>query len=141
MELQSVLTTNTVLSNGTAPLLSHSLQCWYWSIHIHYNINGGANQTITTTSGPNPRSVTCSVPTATAGTFVYTITNLADIYCTNTVNEFSNCNCKCNYTGVDFSGLPSTISSNAACCNTYTNSCRWQHSLVLVLAEAHLIQR
>src|SRR5208283_1440426 len=43
-----------------------------------YNINGGGDQTVTTFTG---NSVTVSVPTGTAGSFVYSLISLADINC------------------------------------------------------------
>jgi gliding motility-associated-like protein len=50
-------------ANGTAPYT------------FTYNINGGPNQTVTTTSG---NSVTVSVPTNVAGTFVYTLVSVQE---------------------------------------------------------------
>ncbi|MBS1742856.1 MAG: Ig-like domain-containing protein [Bacteroidetes bacterium] len=50
-------------SNGTAPYT------------FTYNVNGGADQTISTVSG---NSVTLAVPTATTGTFTYTLTAVTD---------------------------------------------------------------
>ena len=50
-------------ANGTAPYT------------FVYTINGGPNQTITTSSG---NSVTLSVPTGTAGTFVYSLVNVTE---------------------------------------------------------------
>ncbi|POY34629.1 hypothetical protein C3K47_19320, partial [Solitalea longa] len=50
-------------SNGTAPYT------------FTYNINGGSNQTITTTSG---NSVTIAVPTGTVGTFNYNLVSVKD---------------------------------------------------------------
>lgn len=46
-----------------------------------YTINGGAPQTAVTGAGANPQSVTVNVPTGTAGTYTYDVTNVADIYC------------------------------------------------------------
>src|ERR1035437_7342214 len=44
-----------------------------------YNLNGGGNQAITTTSG---NSVTVSVPTGTAGTYTYSLISVQDAYST-----------------------------------------------------------
>jgi len=54
-------------ANGTAPYT------------FTYNINGGANRTIST-SGTNS-SVTLSAPTNATGTFVYNLTNITDVNC------------------------------------------------------------
>ncbi|WP_415711198.1 hypothetical protein, partial [Flavobacterium branchiophilum] len=40
-----------------------------------YNINGGANQTVSTTTG---NSVTVAAPTTSAGTFAYNLVSVAD---------------------------------------------------------------
>lgn len=104
---------NTVCQNGTAPVITFSANVGTGPYTFTYNINGGANQTITTASGANPLSVNLPVPTATAGTYVYTITNLSDIYCTNTATGSVTVTVNAT-TPVDFSGLPSTICTNAA---------------------------
>jgi hypothetical protein len=53
-------------ANGTAPYT------------FTYKINGGANQTVTTTSG---NTVTVDAPTGTPGTFTYTLVNVAGANC------------------------------------------------------------
>jgi PKD repeat protein len=49
-----------------------------------YNINGGSNQSVTTTGMSS--SVTVSVPTTIAGTFTYTLTAVEDANCSNTAS-------------------------------------------------------
>lgn len=79
-----------------------------------YNINGGAPQTISTTGAAT--SVTVTAPTATAGTFVYNLTNVK-----NTPAAF----CTTNITGqaatVTVNPLPTaTISGTTAVCQNAT---------------------
>lgn len=67
--------TTEVCRNGTPPLITFTGAGTTAPYTFTYNINGGAPQTITTTSG---NSVTVSVPTGTAGTFVYNLVSVSD---------------------------------------------------------------
>ncbi len=77
-ELPTAIVTGTMeacLNAPTAPLITFTGVVGPPPYRFTYNINGGANQTINTTSG---NSVTIAVPTNTAGTFTYNLLNVAD---------------------------------------------------------------
>ena len=64
-----------VCRNATAPLITFTGANATAPYTFTYTINGGPNQTVTTTTG---NSVTVSAPTGTAGTFVYTLVSVQD---------------------------------------------------------------
>lgn len=64
-----------VCRNAPAPLITFTGAGTTPPYTFTYNINGGASQTVTTTSG---NSVTVSVPTGTPGTYVYNLLNVSD---------------------------------------------------------------
>lgn len=80
----TVAGTTSVCNNSTAPLITFTGAVGNAPYTFTYNINGGANQTATTTSG---NSVTVEAPTNAVGSFVY------------------------NLVGVQESGTPSCISA------------------------------
>jgi gliding motility-associated-like protein len=65
----------TVCKNATAPNITFTGATGTAPYTFSYTINGGTNQTVTTTSG---NSVTVSVPTVTAGTFIYALVSIQD---------------------------------------------------------------
>ncbi len=71
------ITTNasSVCLNGTKPIITFNGIGGTAPYTFTYTINGGSNQTIVTSSGS---SVTVSQPTATAGTFIYTLASVTD---------------------------------------------------------------
>lgn len=75
--------TATVCQNGTTPSLTFSASGGVAPYAFSYRINGGALQTINTVSG---NSVALSVPTSTAGSFVYTLVSVQD----NSANSCTN---------------------------------------------------
>jgi hypothetical protein len=101
--------------NSTAPQLTFTASVGTAPYTFSYKINGGATQTVTTSAGPNPRSVTVNVPTSTAGDFTYTLTGVADIYCTNTIADSQKVTVNAlptvSYTG--FSGSSYCLSESA----------------------------
>lgn len=64
-----------VCQNGASPTITFTGAVGTAPYTFTYNINGGAPQTVTTTSG---NSVTVSVPTNIAGTFVYNLESVKD---------------------------------------------------------------
>ena len=64
-----------VCRNGTPPVITFTGAGTTAPYTFTYNINGGAPQTITTTSG---NSVTVTAPTGVAGTFVYNLVSVSD---------------------------------------------------------------
>lgn len=66
----------TVCQNATSPVITFTGSGGTAPYTFTYKINGGANQTITTT-GTNS-SITVSVPTGTAGTFTYSLVSVED---------------------------------------------------------------
>ena len=64
-----------VCLNGAPPDVTFTGALGIAPYTFTYNINGGPNQFVTTTSG---NSVTVAAPTGTAGTFVYNLINVAD---------------------------------------------------------------
>jgi len=67
--------TNSVCQNSTAPLITFTGASSTAPYTFTYNINGGANLVITTTSG---NSVTLPAPTSAAGTFTYNLLSVQD---------------------------------------------------------------
>ena len=64
-----------VCLNAPSPLVTFTGSTGQAPYTFRYNINGGAVQTVTTTSG---NSVTVQAPTGTAGTFVYNLLSVTD---------------------------------------------------------------
>ncbi|MFN5293120.1 MAG: gliding motility-associated C-terminal domain-containing protein, partial [Flavobacteriia bacterium] len=75
--------TATVCENGAQPNITFTGSNSTAPYTFTYSINGGANQTITTS--PTSSSVTLPVPTATTGTFTYTLSNVAVGACSSAV--------------------------------------------------------
>ncbi|MDB5229216.1 MAG: C-terminal target protein, partial [Chitinophagaceae bacterium] len=73
----------TVCQNASSPLLTFTGIGGSAPYTFVYQVNGGANQTVTTTSGS---SATLSVPTANAGTFTYSVVSVQNSTCSNTVS-------------------------------------------------------
>ncbi|MCP9753414.1 PKD domain-containing protein [Ferruginibacter sp. HRS2-29] len=76
--------TTAACQNGAAPNITFTGTGGVTPYTFTYNINGGANQLITSTGN----SVTVPVPTAATGTFTYTLTSVRDAspnICTNAV--------------------------------------------------------
>jgi gliding motility-associated-like protein len=71
----SVSGNTTVCLNATPPNITFTGATGTAPYTFTYNINGGASQTITTTSG---NSVTIAVPTTAAGTFAYNLLSVQD---------------------------------------------------------------
>lgn len=71
----SISGTTEVCRDGTPPLITFTGGTGTAPFTFTYNINGGPNQTISTTSG---NSVTLPVPTSTAGTFTYNLVSVQD---------------------------------------------------------------
>ena len=67
--------TTAVCKNATAPNITFTGADGTAPYTFTYNINGGSNQTVSTTSG---NSVTVSVPTSTAGAFAYNLVSVQD---------------------------------------------------------------
>ena len=67
--------TTSVCINAAPPLITFTGSLGTAPYTFTYNVNGGVDQTITTVSGD---AVTLQVPTGTAGTFLYTLTNVTD---------------------------------------------------------------
>ena len=68
--------------NSTAPVITFTASAGTAPFTFTYNINGGANQTLTATTN----TATVSAPTSTVGTFVYTVTAITDAYSTQVQN-------------------------------------------------------
>ncbi|MGB3006471.1 MAG: PKD domain-containing protein [Chitinophagaceae bacterium] len=64
-----------VCQNGSSPNITFTGAVGTAPYTFTYNINGGANQSVTTVSG---NSVTVSVPTGTPGTFTYNLVSIQD---------------------------------------------------------------
>ncbi|MBI2282844.1 MAG: hypothetical protein HYU71_03950 [Bacteroidetes bacterium] len=74
-----------VCQNAVSPMIHFSGTGGTLPYTFTYRINGGANQTITTTTG---NSINLAVPTQTAGSFTYTLISIQDgstTTCSNTV--------------------------------------------------------
>lgn len=70
--------TTAVPANAPAPVVTFSGSNGIAPYTFTYNINGGTNRTITTTSG---NSVTVAAPTNAVGSFAYNLVNVADANC------------------------------------------------------------
>ncbi|RTY93907.1 YDG domain-containing protein [Flavobacterium sp. GT3R68] len=70
--------TATVCYNASAPNITFTGASGTAPYTFTYNINGGSNQTVTTTAG---NSVTVSVPTGTSGAFAYNLVSIAGQFC------------------------------------------------------------
>lgn len=81
-----IVGTTTVCQNNAAPSITFTGSGATPPYTFTFNINGGANQTVTTVSG---NSVSVSVPTNVAGTFTYSLVSVQEssgITCSNTVS-------------------------------------------------------
>lgn len=76
----------TVCQNSAAPLVSFSASGGSAPYTFTYKINGGANQTITTTSG---NSISLTVPTSVPGTFAYSLVSVQESSSTACTNAAS----------------------------------------------------
>ena len=72
--------TTAVCQNGASPNITFTGANGTAPYTFTYKINGGADLTVTTTSG---NSVTVSVPTGTSGTYIYSLVNVAGALCSN----------------------------------------------------------
>ncbi len=75
----------TVCQNSSSPQITLSSNSGIAPFIFTYKINGGANQTVSTSSSSN--AVTVSVPTATAGTFIYTLVSIQESGISSCVNN------------------------------------------------------
>jgi gliding motility-associated-like protein len=71
----SISGTTTVCLNGTSPQITFTGADGASPFTFTYNINGGPNQTVTTTTG---NSVTVAAPTTTAGTYTYNLVSVQE---------------------------------------------------------------
>ncbi|MEO7444223.1 MAG: PKD domain-containing protein [Ferruginibacter sp.] len=71
----SISGANTVCLGGISPVISFTGANGTTPYTFYYNINGGATQTITTTTG---NTTTLSAPTTVAGTFIYNLSRVED---------------------------------------------------------------
>ncbi|WP_199138929.1 DUF7507 domain-containing protein [Pedobacter sp. ASV12] len=78
--------TATVCQNATAPNVTFTGANGTAPYTFTYKINGGADLTVTTTSG---NSVTVAQPTGTTGTFAYTLVSVKDASATTCINAQS----------------------------------------------------
>lgn len=76
LPMVTITGTTAVCRNATAPLVTFTGSNGTAPYTFTYNINGGANQTVTTTAGNS--TVTVAASTATAGPFTYTVTSVTD---------------------------------------------------------------
>jgi hypothetical protein len=86
LPLASISGNTAVCQNTTAPLITFAGTGGAAPYTFTYRINGGANQTITTTSG---NTVTVAAPSTTAGSFTYSLISIQDASsttCTATAN-------------------------------------------------------
>ena len=74
--------TTTVCQNDASPSITFTGSAGTAPYTFIYNLNGGANQTITTLSG---NSISLSVPTSVAGTYSYTLVSVSDASATNCI--------------------------------------------------------
>lgn len=68
--------------NGAAPVITFTATAGTAPFTFTYNINGGASQTLKATTN----TATVTAPTNSVGTFVYTITSIADAFSTQSQN-------------------------------------------------------
>jgi gliding motility-associated-like protein len=71
----TIIGTTSVCRNGASPNITFTGSSGTAPYTFIYTINGGSNQTVSTTTGS---SVTVSVPTGTAGTFTYSLVSVRD---------------------------------------------------------------
>ncbi len=109
----SISGTTAVCQNATQPTVTFTASVGTAPYTFTYNINGGANQTVTSLSGTNPVSVTVPVPTGTPGIYIYNLTNVADIYCTNTATGSATVTVNA-LPDASFTGLAGPYCANAA---------------------------
>lgn len=79
----SISGTVTVCQNDLAPDVMFTGTSGVAPFTFTYTINGGVNQTVTTTSG---NTVTVPAPTGTVGTFTYALVSVQDASCSNPAN-------------------------------------------------------
>jgi hypothetical protein len=82
----SITGTTAVCEGATQPVITFTANVGTAPYTFTYTINGGTNQTVVSAGGTNPVSVTVPVPTTAAGTYVYNLVSVADIYCSNTAS-------------------------------------------------------
>jgi hypothetical protein len=108
----SITGTTTLCQNGASPIITFTGNSGTAPYTFVYNINGGANQTITTISG---NSISVNAPTTTPGSFAYSLVSVQDASstaCSNTANGTAN---------VLINPLPSaTILGNTTVCQNST---------------------
>lgn len=75
-----------VCQNSASPFITFTGSGGTAPYSFVYRVNGGVNQTISTTSG---NSVSISVPTSAAGSFAYTLVNVRDASSTSCLNSAS----------------------------------------------------
>ncbi|MCO5259370.1 MAG: PKD domain-containing protein [Crocinitomicaceae bacterium] len=87
MPTASIAGATTVCQNDTQPNIIFTGNNSSSNYTFTYSINGGANQTVTTTGGAN--TATISVPTSSAGTFTYNLVNVSDpnTGCNQNINQ------------------------------------------------------
>ncbi|MGL2963889.1 PKD domain-containing protein [Flavobacterium sp. RSB2_4_14] len=124
--------TTTVCQNAASPLITFTGSGGTAPYNFTYTINGGANQTISTTG--NNSVVTLNAPTGTAGTFTYALVSVSDSQPPNnpvnvtgsavvTINPQPNANMGGTGSGSTFGGFPTfRICSNTASPFTFTNT-------------------
>jgi gliding motility-associated-like protein len=78
--------TTSVCLNATNPQITFTGSSGNAPYTFTYNLNGGTNQTITTTSG---NSVSINAPTNVVGTFTYNLVNIQDSNATSCVNTLT----------------------------------------------------
>ena len=83
----TIIGTTTVCQNSTSPLITFTGANAMTPYTFTYVINGGAPQTISTTTG---NSVTIAAPTGTQGVFVYTLTLVKDASSTQCIQTYTN---------------------------------------------------
>jgi PKD repeat protein len=76
--------TTSVCQNDASPDITFTGSGGTTPYTFTYNINGGSNQSVTTTGMSS--SVTVSAPTGTSGTFAYNLTAVEDANCENTAS-------------------------------------------------------
>ena len=109
----SISGTATVCQNGSNPSITFTGSGGTAPYTFVYQINGGSNQTITTTSG---NSINLSVPTTTAGTYTYSLVSVQESSSTACSNKAS------GSATITVNALPTAgISGNATVCLNSSN--------------------